>query len=477
MRQWYAAVPSMLLLHALSAKAQQAPFGLLIAEQSRPSFVLLGSGARPAGMGGAFTALADDAAAASFNPAGLALLVRPELAVVGSFRTNTTRYLGFRALLEGEPEHYSDSTSRSRFRDLSFAALTLPFTVKQKSACVQAAFHRIVDFKLDIRRRFLEYLQGPEPIEAYEQIVDQDGSLFAYNLAGAVEVTDRLLVGLGLARWEGKWWFASSNSEQPYPSGDELYFRYREENAFAGWNWNAGLLLRYRYFNLGFAFRSGVRGDWKRDSSWDTNVGIQTPQPQPERNILNFAPTWTVGFVLKPTDVFHVTADYSRHQWSDMTFVPRHGPKGEARSFFDFLPVSASEIRDTESWRFGAEWTFFWKNVPLSLRSGYFREPLPVRVSSFGRPISTKGLTAGFGIAVKGVSVDMAWQRTASDAYVAVFQDPRVLASGDLRDSAKGTLKRRDDRLVVGVVWQFASREALADLLRVVFVGPREKQP
>lgn len=463
------------LFHALSADAQQAPFGLLIAEQSRPSFVLLGSGARPAGMGGAFTALADDAAAASFNPAGLAFLVRPELAVVGSFRTSTARYLGFRALEEGEQEHYSDSTSRSRYHNFSFAALTLPFTVKQKSACVQAAFHRIVDFKADVVRRFVEYRQGPEPTEAYEQRVDQDGALFTYNLAGAVEVTDRLSVGLGLARWEGNWSFASSNAERPYPSGDEAYFRYREENTFAGWNWNAGLLLRYRYFNLGFAFRSGVRGDWKRISNWDTNVGVQPSQPQPERNILNFAPTWTVGFAFKPTDVFHVTVDYSHHQWSDMTFLPRHGPRGEARNFFDFRPVSASGIKDTESWRFGAEWTFFLKNVPFSLRGGYFREPLAVRVSSFGRPINTKGFTAGLGINVKGITLDVAWQRTASDAYVAVFQDPRVLVSGDLRDSAKGTLERREDRLVVGVVWQFASREALADLLRVVFVGPREK--
>jgi len=41
----------------------EVPFGLIIAEQARASFTLLGAGARAAGMGGAFTAVADDATA------------------------------------------------------------------------------------------------------------------------------------------------------------------------------------------------------------------------------------------------------------------------------------------------------------------------------------------------------------------------------------------------------------------------------
>ena len=44
----------------------------------------LGSGARAFGMGGAFLARADDATAASWNPAGLSYLRRPEFTVVGA---------------------------------------------------------------------------------------------------------------------------------------------------------------------------------------------------------------------------------------------------------------------------------------------------------------------------------------------------------------------------------------------------------
>src|SRR6185295_2255925 len=46
--------------------------------------ITLGSGARAFGMGGAFLARADDATAASWNPAGLSYLRNPEVSIVGA---------------------------------------------------------------------------------------------------------------------------------------------------------------------------------------------------------------------------------------------------------------------------------------------------------------------------------------------------------------------------------------------------------
>src|SRR3989339_1181283 len=46
------------------------------------SFLSAGAGARATAMGGAFTALSDDASALYWNPAGLAQLREPELLVV-----------------------------------------------------------------------------------------------------------------------------------------------------------------------------------------------------------------------------------------------------------------------------------------------------------------------------------------------------------------------------------------------------------
>ncbi len=55
------------------------------------SFLLIGVGARPMGMGGAFTALADESSAVYWNPAGLNLLKKREFSgTYGSLFTDTT---------------------------------------------------------------------------------------------------------------------------------------------------------------------------------------------------------------------------------------------------------------------------------------------------------------------------------------------------------------------------------------------------
>jgi len=55
-----------------------------------------GSGARAAGMGNAFIAVSDDGTAASWNPAGLSQLRRPELSVVFSASRRQEELEGFR---------------------------------------------------------------------------------------------------------------------------------------------------------------------------------------------------------------------------------------------------------------------------------------------------------------------------------------------------------------------------------------------
>ena len=75
----FRALVALTLAGALSA---QTPIGTLLSEQSRNAFTVEGAGARALGLGGAFIAVADDATAVSFNPAGLAQLLNPEVSFV-----------------------------------------------------------------------------------------------------------------------------------------------------------------------------------------------------------------------------------------------------------------------------------------------------------------------------------------------------------------------------------------------------------
>ena len=82
----------------------------------------VGSGARAQGMGGAFIAVADDATAASWNPAGLVQLERPEFSFVGDYSRRKEEYSS-----DSRPEIETSSTSNET--RLNFLSLTFPFSL------------------------------------------------------------------------------------------------------------------------------------------------------------------------------------------------------------------------------------------------------------------------------------------------------------------------------------------------------------
>ena len=98
-----------------------------------------GSGARALGLSGAFTALADDATAASWNPAGLIQLERPEASVV------------FRAGWENQ-EHRSSSAdflaSQDDFesRNLNYFSVVYPFRTSSRNAVFALNYQEAYDF-------------------------------------------------------------------------------------------------------------------------------------------------------------------------------------------------------------------------------------------------------------------------------------------------------------------------------------------
>jgi len=79
----------------------------------------VGAGARAAGMADAFVAIADDATAASWNPAGLVQLETPEFSIVGSFNAIREEFLS-------DSHTEIEKTFRDDNVDLDFASLVYP---------------------------------------------------------------------------------------------------------------------------------------------------------------------------------------------------------------------------------------------------------------------------------------------------------------------------------------------------------------
>lgn len=114
---------------------------------------ILGSGARALGMGGAFIAVADDATAASWNPAGLAQLTKPEASIVYDyFSGNLNSSWDYEESFPYEDRTLTWSGSESwqegqlSYTNISFASATYPFTIKDRHFVIQFSYQRLSTF-------------------------------------------------------------------------------------------------------------------------------------------------------------------------------------------------------------------------------------------------------------------------------------------------------------------------------------------
>lgn len=465
-------------LTASPAAAQTAPsldaFGLLVAEQSRPSFAVIGAGARAAGMGGAFTALADDASAASFNPAGLALLVRPEASVVVDARRQTDRYAAFEDIEAGVLERYDASRSSFDTTDLNFVSFTYPLQVAERSLTLQISYHRQIDFAFKSERRFDERIGADgETIDTIFQQIDQDGDVSTLSIAAAYQLTQRMSLGLTLSRWLGDWGFSTYTQERVVETGEEDSLRYTQDNTWRGWNATLGLLLRYRYLNVGASVRAPFDGDYQVSSGLETS--FETPFEPTSRSdgTLSWPSSWTVGVALKPMETWVVTADYAEFDWDDLEI---EGLGDETVNFFDLRPEAETTARHTGQWRFGTELTLFPAGEQIGLRAGYFTVPRPVPMAPPGETNSVDGYTLGVGWKHGPISVDVAYQRSDSTSLVRQFVDPETIGTGEVAAAAEAAVDTTEERLFLSFLYQFDSREALRRLGHFLFVGPLDRE-
>jgi len=448
-------------------------FGLLVAQQSRPSFTILGAGARAAGMGGAFTALADDASAASFNPAGLALLLRPEATVVVGGRRREEVHAPFSQVEDGTLEIYGGSSASDSWVAANFAAFTLPFEVGRRNLSLQISYHRNIEFDWQATREFAESSGGVETARLV-QTIDQTGSVDTFSLAAAWQWTERLSVGLTLSRWQGGWSFATTNSETETDTGATDSLRFAQDNDWTGWNATLGALLRYRYLNVGLALRSEFSGDYAVDSSLDASFETPYPASSSFDGQLDWPASWTVGIALKPLQTWFVTVDYAQFDWDDFVIVGL--PEGPV-NFLDLQPVATSRTRATEDWRFGTEYTFFADRDLWALRAGHWRAPRAQRLSPNDPGDTELGWTLGAGWRRGPLALDLAWQRSSWSAVTLEFVDPEAIASGGVEPQSEGHVDVTEQRFLLSVLYQFESRDALRRLFHFLFVGPLEPKP
>ncbi|HET6899099.1 MAG TPA: outer membrane protein transport protein [Vicinamibacteria bacterium] len=284
--------------------------------QSRAN-VVQGSGARALGMGGAFLARADDATAASWNPAGLSYLRLPEVSFV---------YTGGRLdSLEVTPTSRKEDQREGRTPD--FFAAAYPFDLGRVSGSAQVSFQRIISFQGDrtIEETFVDGTTVPTTVTS-------EGGYDVVTLGTGVAVRSNLRVGFTINRWFNG--YHQTLDRDTVRGGTPGHTTQEFDYDFSGWNVNLGLVWSpHADLNLGLVYKSAFTADVQLNKTrTDLTVPPSTNQANSLQNpiTLDFPAAIGLGASWRPRSRLTISADYTRTAWSE----------GEIHNYFT-LPAAA----------------------------------------------------------------------------------------------------------------------------------------
>ena len=419
MRRRPGALPALSLVLSLvvlaspgPASAQETVPGLSIIIGSSPNPV--GSGARAVGMGSAFVAIADDATAASWNPAGLVQLERPEVSVVGSYTARQEDYDSILIPYSYPQAEMGAATFESI--DVNYLSLVYPFALLGRNIVVSLNYHRTFDFGRQVRygvfyKEDFEKARDRTEIEfEFDYGIAQEGGLAAASAAFAAELTQSLSFGVAVSFWmdelfAGKTW-EIRDSRSGYYRFDETVLHIEDVSErtyrdFEGINATLGLLWR-----TGKRFTFGAKLDLPFEAKLTqelTNITPERVDRKTARMHMEFPLMFAVGAAFRASDTLTLSADWTRIEWGDYIF--RDDRENRISPITGWLDRDSS-VEATNTLRTGCEYLFVLPRYVVALRGGLFYDPEP----SNENPTDFFGGSVGGGLSWQDMSVDLAYQ-------------------------------------------------------------------
>lgn len=448
----------------------QVPLGLLISQQSRTAFTVQGAGARAEGIGGAFTAVADDATAVSFNPAGLGQLLQPEVSLVGMSYRRELDNRNFLSTDQIPSLNLSDSLTRDQRSLPSFVSASVPTKFLGKNLVFQLSWQRLFDLGQDTRQSIQETdPEGVIPAKFLAQHIRQKGQVDVWSAAVAYDFSPRFLVGVSFNVWRGSWNFKSDSDESllPLPNADTEFAHIQEDDKLQGSNWNIGVLWRSEKLNVGAVYRGAFGARFDSRMSAQSNVeGNQLPASFTASYQVHWPETYGAGLAFRPHQQWLLALDWTRTRWSQAAFMPKGGSLDNL-NFFDLR--ADTQTPDAETLRFGTEYLVFAGNSIIPLRIGIFKEPQPTADPISGEGRVFRGYTVGLGWKVRDLSVDVAYRFSQGSRRASQFLEADEIASGRNIPTSRGQENIHDHRLFLSFNFRFGN-EGANRLLRWFFV-------
>jgi len=345
-----------------------------------------GSGARALGQS-AFIAVADDATAASWNPAGLINLEKSEASFVGAWK-NISIYPKSLAINRSYDE---DSWSMGEINFMSFAQ---PLEIGNTDVVISVNYHQVYDFGFEFNKSFL----GTPIIHK----VLSEGAISAYSSAVGLSIPDYPTITIGASfNWYGKSilndyvWKVNTTIYNTNLEDAEKYTETYDD--FRGHNFTFGLLWdayekEENLLTIGFVCHTPFTADVDQEFVKINADGSVEPPDHASLDI-DYPLSLGAGLNYRFTDSLSAAFDVEWKEWSQFTYSNKTWTPSD----------------DTLALRLGCEWLTF-PDIPetiCALRGGVFYEPRP----AWDKIVPIYGLSAGLGWTKKDkFSLDFAYQ-------------------------------------------------------------------
>jgi long-subunit fatty acid transport protein len=388
--------------------------------------VVQGSGARAFGMAGAFLARADDATAASWNPAGLSYLRRPELSFVW---IEGARNSNVKNAATGQP----NEDDRLRTKNPDFLAIAFPLSLGSVTGSGQFSFQRVVSFDA---RHAITGANGLR-IDARSR-----GGFDVLTFGTGWQPTHSLRVGVALNRWFNGY---SQTLDRQGAAGINAS-RQEVELRISGWNAHAGLLWSpVSQLNVGLVVKtpftakaemSRSRSDFLLDASnvVSTTTNSYDSKSNPDADVrIHWPAALGLGLSWRPRNALTMSFDYTLTRWSrgriENFFIlgrcaakdqcPPLGqpqlddnPLNFGSRLFPSLPYPTLNDtrgqRDTQELRAGVEYVVIGNTVKWPIRAGVFDDRQYFNQPTQGPP-RFRGFAVGTGVIVGPILLDAAY--------------------------------------------------------------------
>ncbi len=363
--------------------------------QDSQLFVLNGSGARAAGMGNAFTGVADDATAISWNSAGLTQLYSPEASVYARF--------GFGSMSTDYQDINFDITTGSSFQ-LNFASLVFPFSVGDLNVVGGIAYRRVLDFTKDFEIN--------AETSGFQQTVktENSGGIDAISPSIGIQLNEMISAGATVNIMTGSTDFKTESSGD---LGDDLS---ESKEKYSGVGIDIGILVKpSSTFQIGANLNLPQTLTIKESNGFDNEYKLKIPF------------FFSIGAAIRASDNLTIAADYRSRTWSNakMEF------DGEEMEFTD---------QNANSFHVGMEYLAQAGKSVVPLRVGFYTLPTP-GVDDNDDQITFSGITAGIGVILGTVILDGSFEYVFG-SYVGDTEDERDVdyTVSDFRITVGGTI-------------------------------------